>query len=316
MSPGRMLAGTAAALVLAAPAGCGFGEGVESRGEAELRVTRDYGSEVLVDATVSDPSESETVLRALDAEVEVETRYGGAFVQSIDGLAGGVQGENKVDWFFYVDGVESSVGAGEVEVQPGMRIWWDHHEWSGVMRVPAVVGSFPEPLAQSSTDDPKPVRLECAGGGEACSEAGERLAEAGVDFTNEPFGSVAGSDELRVLVGEWEELRRDETAALIEEGPQQSGVFAAPVRTNGEWVLQEYDTSGTANDVLTRGGLVAAVRPGEDPPTWVVSGTDAAGLEAAVAALEEASLRDRYALTLPTPPGDPTPVPIEEASMK
>ena len=33
----------------------------------------------------------------------------------------------------------------------------------------------------------------------------------------------------------------------------------------------------------SHGGLVAALAPGEEPPVWVVTGTDADGLDAAVA---------------------------------
>ena len=43
-------------------------------------------------------------------------------------------------------------------------------------------------------------------------------------------------------------------------------------------------------------GLVAAVREGEEQPTWVVTGTDEAGVEAAVELLDAESLRDHYAV--------------------
>jgi len=307
----RPLAAVAAALALAATSGCGFGEGESSAGEAELRVTRDYGAEVLLDATVTDPPESETVMRALDTEADVETRFGGGFVQSIDGLAGGEGGGRKVDWFFYVNGVESSIGAADVPVAPGDRIWWDHREWTEVMRVPAVVGSFPEPLAQASAENPEPVSLECAGPEEACAAAGERLDDADVDFENVGLGG--GNGGPRVLVGLWEDVREDRTAALLEDGPGASGVFAAPVEAGGGWALQEYDATAAPNDVLHGGGMIAALRPGEDPPVWVVAGTDPEGLDAAVAALEEESLRDHYALTLAVPGGEPTAVPVEHA---
>ncbi len=42
----------------------------------------------------------------------VATRYGGGFVQSIDGLAGGQEGGRPVDWFYYVNGVEARTGSG------------------------------------------------------------------------------------------------------------------------------------------------------------------------------------------------------------
>src|SRR5919204_6708554 len=95
-----------------AVAACGFGAGPSSDGTATLTVTRDYGSRTLVEATDSDPPASETVIRLLDSQADITTRYGGGFVQSINGLAGTASS----DWFFYVNGAESPVGAAEVHV--------------------------------------------------------------------------------------------------------------------------------------------------------------------------------------------------------
>jgi len=102
------------ALCAAVAAGCGVGPG-DDAGEVELSVTRDYGSEVLVDQRDS-ISESDTVLRLLDRNAEVETRYGGGFVQSIDGLSGEPTDGRASDWFFYVNGIESPVGGAERHV--------------------------------------------------------------------------------------------------------------------------------------------------------------------------------------------------------
>ena len=44
-----------------------------------------------------------TVLQALDREADVETRYGGRFVQAVDGIEGSL--ERGDDWFFFVNGV-------------------------------------------------------------------------------------------------------------------------------------------------------------------------------------------------------------------
>jgi hypothetical protein len=103
----RRVAVAVALACAVAAAGCGIGEGPASEGTAYLTVTRDYGAEPLVEASVEDPPESETVLRLLDAEAEITTRYGGAFVQSIEGVEGEESGTRSFDWFFYVNGVES-----------------------------------------------------------------------------------------------------------------------------------------------------------------------------------------------------------------
>src|SRR4029077_12687601 len=93
------------ALVLAL-AGCG---GEHTHGTATLWVTRDRGAHVLFEGDV--PA-GLTAMQALVRVQKVSTRYGGHFVQSIDGVSGSLSAEQ--DWFFFVNGVESSTGAAEV----------------------------------------------------------------------------------------------------------------------------------------------------------------------------------------------------------
>jgi hypothetical protein len=296
VSSSRGLVTAAATLVAVAAAGCGFGSGEPSQGEATLTATRDYGSERLLEATGEDPPASETVMRLLDAEAEITTRYGGGFVQSINGLAGGTEGGRRLDWFFYVNGIESPVGAAEVEVRGGDRIWWDYRDWTAAMRVPAVVGSFPQPFVAHG------AALDCRTRRAVCGEVRERL----------PEGAPGREDAVRVLVGPWESLREDPSVQAIEEGPATSGVFADLERSGGGHELVALDETAAQDRRLGRGaGLVAAVRENEDPPTWLVTGTDAAGVRRAAEHLDEASLRDRYALAV-EPSGDPLPLPVIE----
>src|SRR3954452_5349043 len=191
-------AGVATATALAcavAVASCGFGAGPASSGTATLTVTRDYGSKMLVQATVDDPSASETVIRLLDSNADITTRYGGGFVQSIDGLAG----TGDSDWFFYVNGIESPVGSADVQVKGGDRIWWDYRNWTAAMSVPAVVGSWPEPFAQNSADHPKSVPVECLGVRSACETVSKRVDPAGATTaTIVSEGKARSADTPRV----------------------------------------------------------------------------------------------------------------------
>ena len=298
MAPG--LGRLALAVAAAALAGCGLGPGPASEGTATLTVTRDYGTTPVVEASVDDPDESETVLRMLDREADIETRYGGGFVQAIDGIAGEVRGGRRLDWFFYVNGIESPIGSAERPVAGGDRVWWDHHDWTAAMRVPAVVGSWPEPFLQSSASDERlPVRVECAGHRQPCRTAAERLADEGVSVSEVAFGRASGSDALRMLVGPWQVVRRDPGAAQIDDGPAASGVFARFEDDGDATELVALDQRADPASRLGAGaGLVAAVRDGERPPTWIVSGVDSAGVRAAVARLDPEVLRDRYAVVV------------------
>lgn len=147
----RALAALLLALLLAA---CGGGEGGEA-GEgptARLWVTRDRGAQVVLTATV--PA-GLTVMQALQREADVETRYGGRFVEAVDGVEGSL--DEGRDWFYFLNGIEPDVGAAEVELDEGDIAWWDYRSWSEQMAQPVVVGAFPEPFVHGWGDERRPV---------------------------------------------------------------------------------------------------------------------------------------------------------------
>jgi hypothetical protein len=231
----------------------------------------------------------------LESNADISTRYGGGFVQSIDGVEGGQQGGHPHDWFFYVDGVESPIGAADVSVRGGERIWWDYRDWSATEHVPAVVGSWPAPFADGYEGRRHPVVLECEGGGEACAAVRRALAGAGADLES------GAADAIRVMVGPWSRLRSDPAAAQLEEGPRESGVYAelVPASGPGGYRLREVGEDGEPGRELGPGaGLLAATRRYESPPVWLVTGATAAGVRAATGLLSAAKLRDRYAVAV------------------
>ena len=177
MTKGRFAALAVALAAAPACGGCGLGAG-SGVGSVDYTVTRDYGRTVVLDRRIDDVKESDTVIRLLDRNATISTRYGGGFVQSIDGTAGGSSGGRYLDWFFYVDGVESPEGAADRTLEGGDRVWWDYRDWTAAMNVPAVVGSWPQPFAGGYDGRRHPVRVECRGGGGACAIVRGRVAAA------------------------------------------------------------------------------------------------------------------------------------------
>ena len=299
--------GTAVAIALLGAAlvaaGCGFGPG-EGVGEVSLTVTRDYGAERVQPPRTEEASESDTVMRVLERDAEISTRYGGGFVQSIGGLEAEERFGRSFDWFFYVNGVESTVGAADYSLHGGEAIWWDYRDWSATMRVPAVVGSWPQPFVGGYDGERRPVTVECLGGGVICDRVRAALDRAGV-----ALASGSPEDAIRVLVGPWALVRRDAAAAQVEDGPQASGVFADFARRGAALELQGLDEGGRPVRVFGPGaGLVAATRRYDAPPTWIVTGVDRAGVRAAATLLDPADLRDHYAVA--TEGGEEAPLPL------
>jgi hypothetical protein len=293
---------TALLLAALAAAGCGLGAGADI-GDVKLTVTREYGSVPMLARSVG-ASESDTVMRLLEGEADVSTRYGGGYVQSIDGIEETERGGDPYDWFFYVDGVESPIGAADYSLRGGERIWWDYRDWAATNHVPAVVGSWPAPFVGGYEGERHPVSLECEGGGGACALARRALRAEGVALaTGSPQGAI------RVLVGPWARLREDPAAALVEAGPAESGIFADFERRRVGYSLIGLDQAGgPSRDLGPGAGLVAATRRYEGPPVWLVTGGTAAAVRAAAGLLDPAALRDHYAVA--TEDGKETPLPV------
>lgn len=307
----RSAARRAALLVaLLALAGCGVGEGEQLGGGAELRVTRDFGTERLASAARDELREGDTVMRFLQSEREVETAYGGGFVQAIDGLEGaGADGHR--DWFYFVNGIEEDVGAADRELYPGDVVQWDYRDWEAAMRVPAIVGAYPEPFLHGVEGERLPTRVECEDAeSTACRVVKDSLGEAGVTATGAPLGAPAGEEVLRVVVATWEVARQVQAARPIEDGPAESGVFARFSPDGSELSLLGED--GEEVSALGPGaGLVAAVEPSTQQPVWLITGVDERGVEAAAEALDEDALTDAFAVAA-VPGEGPVSLPLAE----
>ena len=286
------------AVALTALAGCGLGAGAERSGAGvDLRVTRDFGHRLVFAKDDLKIREDETVMRLLKRNAEVETRFGGGFVQAIEGLSGRGE-EGTSDWFFYVNGIEASEGAADYEVSPGDVIQWDRRDWEETPDVRAIVGAFPQPLLDGLGGKRFPVRVECQESASApCRVVKQTLRDAGIPATGASLGAPGNQNVARVVVAAWASARELPTARFVELGPRRSGVFAR-FRDGGD-TLELLGEDGEVVREEGRGaGLIAAVRLTDAELLWLVTGVDEAGVEAAAAALNPRDLRDAFAVAV------------------
>lgn len=302
MTP-RMRSGGMLICVIAALSGCGLGAG-PTPDSVQLTITRDFGGGSVADFARPKVSGSDTVMRMLERNATVGTRYGGGFVQSIDGLAGN---SGQVDWFYYINGVEAGKGAAATALHAGDHVWWDRHYWGAAADVRAVVGAFPEPFVHGQSGKRFPVRVECEQpSSPACGVVSHQLTGLGIPAGRGGLALAEYNDVLRVLVGSWSRLRTDLAARQLESGPRASGVYAR-IDPSGSSITT-LDEHGAPRQKLGAGsGLVAATRYGDQPPVWVVTGTDAAGIAAAARAFEAGALNGSFALAISQDRGIPLP---------
>ena len=290
-----VLAAIASIGAAAIAGGCGLSP-AKRTSDVSLTVTRGFGAAQIASVTEQRVPRSETVMRMLEQSFRVGTRDGGGFVESIDGISAS---PSRLDWFYYVNGIEAPIGAARTAVHDGDRIWWDLHDRSATDSVPAVVGSFPEPFVHGSGGKRLPTTLECASDVTAsCDRVASELSSIGVPVATQLFGTGSGTDSLGVIVGTWRDVRSALVASLIEHGPSASGVYASFAGPEGT-ALELLDPRGRAVRTLGAGaGLIAATAQGSAEPTWLITGTDPSGVAAAAAALTPSQLQDRFALAV------------------
>jgi Domain of unknown function (DUF4430) len=195
-------------LVLLLAAACllaGCGEEAAGDGEARLWVTRDRGAEVVMDTPV--PA-GISALEALRQKAEVETRYGGRFVQAVNGIEGDLSKQR--DWFWFVNGYEGERSAADYDLHDGDVLWWDHRSWAGQMRQPVVVGAFPEPFLHGWDGKQRPAVIVGPQ-----SRVADRLAEL---INANPDHAGEGANTLMLVPGSGFRAR-------LEGGPGDPVVF-------------------------------------------------------------------------------------------
>jgi hypothetical protein len=267
----------AAAVAAAGIGGCGLGNKL-SGGPVEVSLTQNFG------ATQAGPS-------------AVAKPLGDTSGANAD-LKGGAP-----RWYRYVDGVKTASGAPEA----GESVWWDRHVTNVPGQPTAVVGSFPEPFVHGIGGKRYPVTLGCGADVEvACAHVESVLAAAGVPVGEQGIGTGSGQDTLEVVVGTYRDVRGQIATALIQKGPGASGVYAK----FAGGALQLLDVHGSVVRILGAGaGLIAATNDSQSQPTWLVTGTDAAGVAAAAGAVTPGALHDHFALAVYQ--GKHVPVPLQ-----
>ncbi|MDK2856051.1 MAG: hypothetical protein PWQ41_847 [Bacillota bacterium] len=251
-------------------------------GTAALWITRDFGARVLKSVNAK-PADGEKMLAFLGRQAQLETAYGGGFVTKIDGLGGGRPGE---DWFYWVNGILAGVGAGEFPARPGDVIWWDFHSWNRTAFLPAVVGAYPEPFVRGYTGKAPAARIVYSP--QAAKEAravAEALSAAGAPAPElVPYGnaSLVKRAAPTLLVATWPEVGGDKDLAGLLKNWRRTGLY---FRFDGGELCALRADGSEGGRYGPGAGVIAATGsgPGDADPLWLVLGTDAAGLNRAVA---------------------------------
>jgi hypothetical protein len=283
-------------------AGCGLGAGGKPT-HVSLLVTDGFGAQTVLSKPAPTIVGADTVMRMLERNATVTTAYGGGFVASIDKLAGG----GSTDWFYYVNGVEAGKGAADTKLHTGDHVWWDRHVWKAAESIPAVVGSFPEPFVDGYGGKHLPLMIECTQtASPSCKDVEDEFAGMKLVASLSCLLCSEYNESLPVLVGPYATLT-SAPAALELAGPvSASGVYAR-FEDGGRRLALLNQAGRVVRTAGAGAGLVAATRYRGQPPTWFVTGTNSAGVAAAVQAFNSQTLDGHFAVAVVNDAAIPLP---------
>jgi hypothetical protein len=255
-------------------------------------VTRDFGQELIL-AKEIEINEGTDAMTALQTVAEVETKYGGGFVQAI--TVGGLEYESDdkshLDWFYYINGVSLSLGAKDYSLGGGDVEQWDLRDWSYLQFVPAIIGAFPQPFLSGVRGEAKPTAVVYdAPLAEEAAALAAKLEEWGVTEV-----TLNGAETLPDGVKEQGNLiivGGDESGLILElnELRQKLGFFAY----FEEGTIIVLDARGDpAGEYGAGWGLIQATQNPWNPKgvgsgesvVFMVTGTDENGVRSAANAL-------------------------------
>ena len=164
-------------------------------------------------------------MRVLERNAEITTRYGGGFVQSIDGVEGELARRRSLDWFFYVNGVESTGRRRRLRRCTAARRSGGTTA-TGRRRCTSRPWSAPgrSPSSAATTGSATRCVVECLGGGVSLRDGdAERCAGAGRDARRPATPDERDPGPGRPLGAAASRTRRRRRSSAA---PQESGVFA------------------------------------------------------------------------------------------
>lgn len=290
--------------------GCGQSD-EESKG-ARVLVTTDQGTTSVLDRAGIEVEDGEPALSVLKRAAKVTLAADRKTIESIDG-ADATDGRA---WSFWINGVEIRNGGlktGEdinvqqrpivetpqtAEVHDGDTVWFDLRSDPDVGQPRGVVGTFPEPFLHGFEGQRWPVRVECAEPRSTeCRAVRDVLVGYGIPAVSNRLRTSYNPESTRISVGLWADVREDPAAQLAERGPKDSGIYAVPSKDGREIAL--LDPAGKTVETMGPGtGLIFASRYRDETPSWAVTGTDMAGLTAAIEAWNADVLGRHYAVVV------------------
>jgi hypothetical protein len=265
--------------------------------EVKVIVTQDFGTELMLDKSVI-VNDGSNAMDALQRVAKVETKYGGGFIEAINGIRSGYPEANK-DWFFYVNGMSANIGALDYKLCHDDVEHWDFHDWRFHAFVPAIIGDLPQPFSGGYQGKVPPTIIVYNEGFQETAQdlisKLEKLEVGNIHMAGPESSAYSKKLSNLILLG----TKNFEPVSELNENYDKLGFFIH--FEDGKVVV--YDSRGNKTQCQSSCGLLQATQNPWNPKgigacenvVCVISGTDKAAVKDAANTLVNHYEELRYA---------------------
>ncbi|WP_125153177.1 DUF4430 domain-containing protein [Clostridium rectalis] len=247
----------------------------------DLVVSKDFGHNKMFSKNVG-LVKDEVGMEVLFRNLNIQTAYGGGFVNSINGLESKYTffsgaDRKKEDWFYWVNGILAPVGVAEYRPSDGDVIWWDYHEWNTTMFIPAIIGSYPEPFKHGFWGkNPGTVVMytdEFKNDAKILKHSLIKNGVKSVDVVKYNPDNIEKPEKYHILLGKWEDLSQN--SKRLKDMNWKNKLEGVYVQFK-DGKLNALDNAGKIIKSYNNAGAIYATSAGmgSTVPVWLVTGTD------------------------------------------
>ncbi|AOT69933.1 DUF4430 domain-containing protein [Geosporobacter ferrireducens] len=279
--------------------GCSQPENQET-GTVEIIITRDFGKEKLHSKTVNLDKDT-TVMDVMEKYFDIETAYGGGFVNGINGLKSGFtdkKNRQKMDWFYYVNGLLAQIGANDYDLLPGDIVIWDYHDWSSDAFMSSIIGAYPNNFVNGFAGNILQTEIQYAlEYEEQAKKIDVFLKEQGA-HTQIMAGIEAHlEDENKhtIVIGPWEQMIKNDFIKDIYQNKSKAGLYFEIDRK-----IKALSFTGESAGEYEKAAVIVSVPKhyGSTASLWMITGNDENCIQKAAKILYEnpESINGMYSL--------------------
>jgi hypothetical protein len=245
----------------------------------DVIISQNFGNKMIDKKTIEFEGDL-TVMEIMLDNFEIETAYGGGFINAIGNVESGFTNKvekSKSDWFYYVNGRSAEVGADDYYLLEGDQIIWDYHNWENGSGLNSIIGAYPRNFGLVTTEILYSDEFL-----EESEKLSEYLGNCSIKALNEE--SLQNTEVNSIVIAKNSELIKSEYIEKFYENAKKIGIYYEIDNS-----IKVFDYKRKVVKDYGKGAVVVSIVKsyGKDSVLWLITGNDENNIREVVDLLTE-----------------------------